>query len=409
MDKNKEKIIDNLIESITTTYNENKEAFVRGVKVSLNNSKETLVDYVKKNKKSFSELPFNEVDGLVLAQASYFKLDKSVGYFNENKPWVTLESLYVPNNIDYLLTNVVFAEGSEDFFKEICNSPRFKDILLNHHVDIIEKKTEKQFSATCFKLLSGEIVVAYRGTDSNMIGWKEDVNMAFSFPVPSQISAKEYIEYVYNEVIKPEERLFIVGHSKGGNLATYAFLFASTEIKDKILRVFDYDGPGFLPESLNKKQRIECEEKVMKIIPEDSIVGLFLESHCETKVISSTSISLLQHNALTWLSENNQFVEKEKQTKSILRLGETLNKWVFKMNPEQREVVFEALFTIIDGTKAKNLSDLVENIINNKGIIQSAMIEIAEDDAEYIKKMLIELVLISLNISKTEKIEDVLE
>ena len=39
--------------------------------------------------------------------------------------------------------------------------------------------------------------------------------------------------------------LRIGGHSKGGNLAMYAALQCEEEIQEKILTVYDNDGPGF--------------------------------------------------------------------------------------------------------------------------------------------------------------------
>lgn len=45
--------------------------------------------------------------------------------------------------------------------------------------------------------------------------------MAFTMPVPAQDLAVEYLETVANQTYLPE-RLYVVGHSKGGNLAEYA-------------------------------------------------------------------------------------------------------------------------------------------------------------------------------------------
>ncbi|MBQ4011467.1 MAG: DUF2974 domain-containing protein, partial [Erysipelotrichales bacterium] len=38
----------------------------------------------------------------------------------------------------------------------------------------------------------------------------------------------------------------VTGHSKGGNLAVYASVFAKEEVKERILDVYSNDGPGFL-------------------------------------------------------------------------------------------------------------------------------------------------------------------
>ena len=43
---------------------------------------------------------------------------------------------------------------------------------------------EKQFSATLFQLDERTAVAAFRGTDSTVVGWKEDFNMGFESPCP---------------------------------------------------------------------------------------------------------------------------------------------------------------------------------------------------------------------------------
>lgn len=40
------------------------------------------------------------------------------------------------------------------------------------------------------------IYVAYRGTDTSIVGWKEDLYMSFSDLIPSQIDAVSYLEYI---------------------------------------------------------------------------------------------------------------------------------------------------------------------------------------------------------------------
>ena len=86
------------------------------------------------------------------------------------------------------------------------------------------------------------IYVAYRGTDTSIVGWKEDLYMSFSDLIPSQIDAVSYLEYISKKIKKP---IRVGGHSKGGNLAVYAAAFCSKSIQDKIINVYNNDGPGF--------------------------------------------------------------------------------------------------------------------------------------------------------------------
>ena len=99
------------------------------------------------------------------------------------------------------------------------------------YINKIEPETEKQFSAITVILPDNTIYVSYRGTDNTLIGWKEDFNMIFKSHIASQISAKEYLENIAKKY--PNKKIRIGGHSKGGNLAVYASIFADSEVKKK--------------------------------------------------------------------------------------------------------------------------------------------------------------------------------
>ena len=43
------------------------------------------------------------------------------------------------------------------------------------------------------ELEDGTTFIVYRGTDSTLIGWREDFNMSFETPVPAQTAALEYL------------------------------------------------------------------------------------------------------------------------------------------------------------------------------------------------------------------------
>ena len=60
--------------------------------------------------------------------------------------------------------------------------------------------------------------MVYRGTDLNLVGWKEDFMLSYATPVPAQTAALAYLKKAAGYTEGP---LFLVGHSKGGNLALY--------------------------------------------------------------------------------------------------------------------------------------------------------------------------------------------
>ena len=90
-----------------------------------------------------------------------------------------------------------------------------------------------------------EPVVAFRGTDDSVVGWKEDFRLAFRKPLASQEMSSVYLNQVG---CKLPGAFMVCGHSKGGNLAAYAATWAETGVQRRITDIYSLDGPGFLPE-----------------------------------------------------------------------------------------------------------------------------------------------------------------
>ena len=123
-------------------------------------------------------------------------------------------------------------------------------------------------------LPDGTLFVSYSGTDDTILGWKEDLNMAYQMPVPSQEEAVEYLE----KTVPHDGRMIrIGGHSKGGNLAIYAAVMCYDRLKRRIIGIYNNDGPGFLESMLERKSYLEVKDRIKTIVPETSIVGMLLE------------------------------------------------------------------------------------------------------------------------------------
>ena len=57
---------------------------------------------------------------------------------------------------------------------------------------------------------------------------KKNFNMAYITPVPAQQTAKEYVEKTAGQW---QGKLWLGGHSKGGNLAVYAGIHAEENVR----------------------------------------------------------------------------------------------------------------------------------------------------------------------------------
>ena len=68
---------------------------------------ETIINYCKKHgNKDFDELPFNEVDSLVLCQLSYMKIDNIVPSLDEPERYVYLSDIYAHQDYDKLFIDM---------------------------------------------------------------------------------------------------------------------------------------------------------------------------------------------------------------------------------------------------------------------------------------------------------------
>ena len=129
-----------------------------------------------------------------------------------------------------------------DLLPLLGQSKRFGKMIATDFLNKFDPEQEKQFSAITVLLPDDTIFISYRGTDNTIIGWKEDFNMSFKSHIASQLDSVKYI----NDIAKKyQNNIRIGGHSKGGNLAVYAAVFADEEVKTRIINVYNNDGPGF--------------------------------------------------------------------------------------------------------------------------------------------------------------------
>ena len=303
----------------------------------------------------FEEMPFNEVDALILSQFSYLKFDGLVPKLTDNTEAISLIAMKEQMDESVVFADERYEKDNRLLFDGMVNSRRFSNMRCNFYSSILNEDVQTQFCAiTCF--LEGELpVIVFRGTDENLVGWKEDFNMAFKKPVPGQ---KLSVLYVNQAGLRIPGEFYVCGHSKGGNLAVYGSMNAFADIQPRIKRIYSFDGPGFRPEILASGQYEKIADRIEKYIPRSSLVGMILENHEDYFVIDSSSIGLLQHDPYTWKVESGSFVSKEAVYKGQQFMNEALNEWILKLDDEQLEVFVGTLFHVLEGCESKNLIEL---------------------------------------------------
>ena len=353
-----------------------------------------IIDYARTETRSFEALPFREADALVLAQLSYdevpecvLRLDDLVAkygtlqarakQFDIRRPIASLRMLRKPpfggvtiaraddelNHdkpvADHDVENVglVDPQVTHDFYHAVAANPRFSDVEMSAYCEQFDGDAQTQFAAVTFRLPSGTLVVAFRGTDDSLVGWKEDFNMAFQYPVPAQVTAADYLARV--AALWQNVPIVLTGHSKGGNLAVYAAMNAEDDVKDRIERIYSLDGPGFPEAVVNSFEYASVSDRIVKIVPDSSVVGMVLETPERCMVVKSDVEGIMQHFVFSWQMHGGEFDKVEDVANSSVTFNKALNGWLSNLSKEQRERAVDALFAVLEASGAGSISAMM--------------------------------------------------
>lgn len=313
----------------------------------------TICTYLQQHLEKIEQI--NEIDALIFNKLTYIPFESFISKDEKITIWEAYQRIK---------QSFLFNKEEEEFFSLLSQNNRYKDLYIQSIINKIDYEEEEQFMAMTILLSDESIYVAYRGTTEELVAWKEDFNMSY-MTVPAQKDAIKYLNQ-FNKV----EKIYIGGHSKGGNLAMYAAINAKEEVKKNIIRVFDYDGPGFISLDSNYES---FKNKIISYLPSDSIVGrLFKKTH-KIIVIKSDYRGLRQHDLSFWHIKNNSLVlsnlSKESNfiKKAIDLFFETIDekKWILFVNTTYRLLVKMNITSI----KQLHFSD-IKNIIESDESIE---------------------------------------
>ncbi len=309
---------------------------------------------------TFDEAEFNEVDSMILAWLSYAALDGIVPAECSETDTITIEkaSEQFSKTHDaekFLKEHVSFTKTSVLMLQKLAASKRFRNLKLTGFVNQIDYKKESQFCAMTVLLQKNRYAVVFRGTDESLIGWKEDFNMSFLPIIPAQNTALAYLEGVADRI---RGKVYVCGHSKGGNLAVYAGVRASYRTRRKILEIYNHDGPGFYDLNSLGDAFEEMLPKIHSFVPETAVVGMLLEPVGEHNVVKSSNKGLLQHDAMSWEVLGPNFVTVNSVSDTSRMVNDILKNWLRETSNEERAVFVDTLYKILDASQAKNLDDL---------------------------------------------------
>lgn len=352
-----------------------------------------LFEYVKKYNYTFEEKEFNEVDNLVFAVLAYVDYNNVLGSTKESLLEVAnkFDKLHTKKDYKYDMSAVKDAIKVLNIAK---NSKRYKDVLMYNNVYIGNE--EEQFSAITFDINNKVSYIAFEGTDKLVSGWFEDVAMSYKFPVPSQKSAIKYLNKYFTF---SNRKLIVGGHSKGGNLALVAAMYANIFVRNKIIKVYSNDGQGLKKSEIESKRYKDIYSRYNHIIPYNSLVGILLrhEDFSESISVDSTRPIVFSHAAASWVIKDDHFVRRDVSIRSK-KIDRIISNWLDKYDYSTRKYFVEDIFNVLKKNNITEISQFKENYIN---IIR--LIKYSSSISDKSKEMLNDLKGITIEINKDIK------
>ncbi|MDM8271782.1 Mbeg1-like protein [Thermophilibacter provencensis] len=309
---------------------------------------------------ALAERPFNDVDNLALATLAYLDLTGIVGAPGEKGLRLTDACGELLERAGGDLTARVrsLATIDERFVVALGGSARLGDAILRDYVDVRDDERVMQFSAVTVDLESGETYVAFRGTDTTLVGWRE--NFVLSFAVTqAQRAAADYLARELERAVEKGHRVRVGGHSKGGNLAAYAAACAPVALAGAVERVYSNDGPGMDRSVMPVSCHDVMGERYTRIIPAYSVVGRFFTDDAPATIVRSSAERSLQHDPLTWQVGPAGFLEADGPDPECLVVAEAFSSWLARLAPEDRRLLTDELFDALAAGGAERFEDVL--------------------------------------------------
>ena len=312
----------------------------------------TIIDYVQwRGDVTFPSSPWNDIDSVITAMIAYANLGENELVFGSGRT-LRLADLAASDLLTRLPQDGIGDAVSvrNRFLTDLANSDRFRDIVILDQVNDEDPARDIQFSATTMSVPDVGTVIAFRGTDTASVGWKEDFMMSYRTPVPSQAAAVAYLQKAGSATSGP---LYLAGHSKGGNLALYAAAHTAPPIQERLRAVYSFDGPGLDDETIDSEGYRRIEPLIRSVVPHGSIVGMLMNYYPVYRVVRSSAHAIMQHDPFSWLLIGRRFLEEENLSGGARIMDQTVHEWLKSCSPDQREVFVTVVFSLLD-RKGKN-------------------------------------------------------
>lgn len=262
-------------------------------------------------------------------------------------------------------------QQKQALYQMLMDSPRYAQLQVTNCVDYEGSFAIEGTDSVCgsyaqmatFVLPDGTKVCSWAGTGPQVDSWLEDGLMQTTETgVLAQEISAQYVNALMQQY--PEGGFILSGHSKGGNEALYAGICA--EQQDRILGIYNYDGPGFgnsLLENPDFVRRYDALRErlgdgLYALSPSNSFVGQLMNDHDGYRYFQSSEGKFtdvfMAHDSRNWyFQEDGSLVFGQERTRLSIEM----------------ERVFEQLLTFSDA-ELNTAIGLVARICDANGIYE---------------------------------------
>ncbi len=324
---------------------------------------------------SFEKVPFNKIDALLLAHVTYSIFDGVVPEsFSKKKTFAQVARDFTKTadyeeriNIGFLINK----RTAELMFK-CAECERYRNVQLCGFRNIYSEEKTEQFAAVTY-IVDGKPVIALRGTDDTITGWKEDFNIAWQDQIPAQKDALLY----FKEAAEAFKGSFVLtGHSKGGNLVINTAVNCSKTLQKRIKEIYNFDGPGFSRDFFEQEAYKNVENKIFSFYPAFSVVGMIFHHPKNFEIVKSEGFAFWQHDAMSWQIMGAEFINEASFTDESKLFYKAFNEWIDKLDNSQRHTFVDTLFGILEASGAKTNSDIEKEAVKSTAKMIAAYAEL---------------------------------
>lgn len=334
----------------------------------------TSMDYIKKyGDSSFEELPFNDIDNILLCEILYMPFEKVISDSFNDEPVPFSEAcqkLFEYNGNRHVAPGLVLKKKISVKMMAMAKTKRYASLKVAYCKCAFDVEPPLQFGAMTFFVPDGTAVIVFRGTDDSLIGWKEDMSLYTRKGIPSHALSVEYLEKVAKTF---DGNIIICGHSKGGNLAIYCALKCSENTRQRIARVYNNDGPGFVNGDLMKcAEYKEILPNYFHFVPSNSFIGMLLVHDNDFKAVKCKHfLGFVQHDLSFWKTKGTEILLRNDISKLAKITDEFLKEMIYRVTDDQSKLIDKWFGDLITGMGEDRLISISKNLIGSvKGAVK---------------------------------------